>query len=345
MIRTIALLSGCLLLLPSCTHHTTSMDMSWVHYLNSTGRDDALTGGVKMIPIETEKGTFRVWTKRRGNNPRIKLLLLHGGPGATHELFEGFDTFLPLAQVEYYFYDQLGSHYSDQPQEPDLWELPRFVEEVEQVRTALGLDRDNFYLYGQSWGGLLAIEYALAYPEHLKGLIISNMMASIPAYNDYAENVLMASIDPAAFAEIKALEAEKKYDDPRYMELLIKHHYVDHVLRLPEDEWPDPVLRTFKHLNPDIYIPLQGPSELGASGKLLHWDRTGDLGRIEIPTLVIGARHDTMDPAHMRWMAGAVQNGRYVECPEGSHLSQFDDPVPYFQGLIRFLQDVDQGRF
>ncbi|MCZ6824954.1 MAG: proline iminopeptidase, partial [Gemmatimonadetes bacterium] len=89
-----------------------------------------LTGGVKMIPISTPKGTFRVWTKRIGNNPTTKVLLLHGGPGATHEYLEAFGSYFPAAGIEYYYYDQLGSHYSDQPDEPELWELPRFVEEV-----------------------------------------------------------------------------------------------------------------------------------------------------------------------------------------------------------------------
>jgi len=102
-----------------------------------------------------------------GNNPRIKLLLLHGGPGITHEYLEPFDNWLQAAGVEYYYYDQLGSHYSDQPDDPDLWEIDRFVDEVEQVRTALGLDRNNFFLYGQSWGGLLALEYALAHQQNL----------------------------------------------------------------------------------------------------------------------------------------------------------------------------------
>jgi len=108
-------------------------------YLDYSGRDDVLSGGVKLIPIETPKGTFRVWTKRIGNHPTMKLLLLHGGPGATHEYLEACDSYLPAAGIEYYHYDQLSSTYSDQPNEPELWELPRFVEEVEQVRQARGL--------------------------------------------------------------------------------------------------------------------------------------------------------------------------------------------------------------
>src|SRR5438309_4320134 len=129
-------------------------------YLDYSGRDDVLSGGTRMIPLSTPAGTFRVWTKRIGNNPDLKLLLLHGGPGATHEYLEAFDSYLPAAGVEYYYYDQLGSGHSDQPDEPSLWELDRFVDEVEQVRRGLGLDRDNLVLYGSSWGGILAIEYA-----------------------------------------------------------------------------------------------------------------------------------------------------------------------------------------
>src|SRR6202011_2737237 len=107
------------------------------------------------------------------------------------------------------------------PGDPSLWDLPRFVEEVEQVRTALKLDKSNFYLYGQSWGGVLALEYALKYQQNLKALVISNMVASIPAYNRYANSVLMPAMDQKALAEIKNLEAKGQYDDPRYEELLM----------------------------------------------------------------------------------------------------------------------------
>jgi len=313
-------------------------------YLDSTGRDDVLSGGVTLIPISTPKGTFRVWTKRVGNAPTMRLLLLHGGPGVTHEYFEAFDSYLPAAGIEYYYYDQLGSWYSDQPDEPELWELPRFVDEVEQVRQALGLACDSFFLLGHSWGGVLAIEYALRYQHHLKGLIISNMMASGPAYNAYAHDVLMPTMDQAMLAEIKGYEAADDVENPRYMELLMEQHYVHHVLRLPPAEWPDPVNRAFAHINPSIYVPLQGPSELGLSGKLVNWDRTTDLARIEVPTLVIGAQHDTMDPEHMRWMSGAVQRGQYLHCPDGSHMAMYDDQQVYVRGLIDFINAVDADR-
>ena len=315
-----------------------------IAYLDYSGRDDRLSGGVKMIPIETPRGTFRVWTKRVGNNPRIKVLLLHGGPGATHEYLEAFDSYFPGAGIEYYYYDQLGSFFSDQPDEPELWEIPRFVDEVEQVRRALGLNPENFYLYGQSWGGILAMEYALAHQDQLKALIISNMMASAPAYGEYARAVLMPEIDPRVLAEIQGYEAAEDYENPRFMELLQEHHYVNHVLRMPSEEWPDPVLRGFAHINPSIYIPMQGPSELGIRGKLEHWDRTSDLQKIGVPTLVIGARYDTMDPKHMGAMAASLPNSRYLYCPQGSHLAMYDDQEVYMEGLIRFIKDVDAGR-
>ncbi len=308
-------------------------------YLDNAGRDDALSGGVKLIPIDTPKGNFRVWTKRVGNSPTMKLLLLHGGPGATHEYFECCDSFLPAAGIEYYYYDQLGSSYSDDPNDPDLIELPRFVEEVEQVRRALGLGPDNFFLLGHSWGGILAMEYALKYGDQVRGLVISNMMSSAPEYGAYAEKVLMPTMDQAVLAEIKALEDAEDYENPRYMELLIPHHYVSHVLRMPYEEWPDPVNRAFAHINPDVYVPMQGPSELGVRGKLADWDRSGDLKAIKTPTLVIGATHDTMDPSHMEWMASELPNGRFLLCPDGSHMAMYDDQDVYFRGLVGFIRD------
>lgn len=219
------------------------------------------------------------------------------------------------------------------------------MDEVEQVRQALRLDASNFYLLGHSWGGILALEYALKHQENLKGLIISNMVASIPEYNRYAHQVLMPAMDPKALAEIQRLEAARRYDDPRYEELLMKNYYVEHILRMPPDQWPDPVVRSFSKLNKKIYVPMQGPSEMGASGKLENWDRTSDLPKIKVPVLAIGARYDTMEPAQMERIAKEVQRGRYLYCPKGSHMAMYDDQKVYTAGVIQFLRDVDAGRF
>jgi len=316
-------------------------------YLDFSERDDQFTGGIKMVPISTPRGEFRVWTKRVGNNPTMKLLLLHGGPGGTHEVFDCFDGYLPSEGIEYIYYDQLGSYFSDQPSDTSLWTIERFVDEVEQVRIALGLDKDNFYLLGQSWGGILAMEYALKHQDKMKGLIISNMMSNVTDYNKYAQEVLGPRMDPAVLEELKGIEAQKDFSNTRYMELLMEHYYTEHLLRMPVEKWPQSVNLAFRHMNPEVYVYMQGPSEFGitSDATLFDWDRTNDLSRLTVPTLVIGASYDTMDPEHMEWMSEEVQNGRFLLCPNGSHLSQYDDQKNYMEGLIKFIKDLDKGQY
>ncbi|WP_367182836.1 proline iminopeptidase-family hydrolase [Algoriphagus sp.] len=229
-------------------------------YFEFSDQADKQQGGVRMIPITTPSGEFKVWTKRVGNNPKIKVLLLHGGPGMTHEIYTSFDGYLPQEGIEYIYYDQLGSYYSDQPTDSTLWTIDRFVDEVEQVRVALGLNPDNFYLFGQSWGGMLAMEYALKHQDKLKGLIISNMMASLPEYEKYAKEVLGPQMPPEVFKEIMEIEENNDFDNPRYAELLMEHHYQYHVLRKPLAEWPEAMNRTMQHVNPDVYVRMQGYS-------------------------------------------------------------------------------------
>lgn len=315
-------------------------------YMDYSNQDDQKTGGIKMIPITTPNGTFNVWTKRVGNNPKMKVLLLHGGPGGTHELFENFDGYLPKEEIEYIYYDQLDSYYSDKPNDSTLWTIEHAVEQVEQVRKALNLDKDNFYLFGQSWGGLLAMEYAFKHQDHLKGLIVANMMASIPEYEKYAAEVLGPQLPPEVLKEIKAMEEKKDFSNPRYSELVTQHYYTKHVLHLPLDEWPEFINRSFSHQNSNIYIHMQGYSEFGVTGDatLKGWDASEKLNEIKIPTLMIGGKYDTMDPKYMEWMSTQVQNGRSLTT-NGAHLTQYDDADNFFNGLIRFIKDVNDGDF
>lgn len=296
------------------------------------------TAGIKLVPIETPVGNFKVWTKRFGNNPHIKILLLHGGPAMTHEYMECFESFFPKEGFEFYEYDQLGSYYSDQPTDSSLWTIPRFVEEVEQVRKAIGADAANFYVLGNSWGGILAMEYALKYQQNMKGLIVANMVASAPEYGRYSE-VLAKQIAPKVLAEIRAIEVQKDFANPRYMELLIPHFYHDHLCRLPE--WPDPVNRAFKHANNVIYTMMQGPSEFGINGRLANWDIKARLKEITVPALMIGARHDTMDPKAMEEQSKMVKKGSYLYCPNGSHLSMWDDQQVFMNGVVKWIKEVD----
>ena len=294
-------------------------------------------GGTKMITIKTEKGNFKVWTKRIGNNPKIKLLLLNGGPGMSHEYFECMESFLPKEGIEFIYYDQLGTGFSENPNDTTMWDLPRYVEEVEQVRVALNLTKNNFYLLGHSWGGILGMQYALKYQNNMKGLIVSNMMASCPKYGEYSK-VLEKQLNPEVLKTIKDIEAQKDFSNPKYMELLMANFYNQHILSLPLTDWPEPVNRSFSRLNQSLYITMQGPSELGISGKLTNWDVSKELKNITIPTLVIGAKHDTMDPEYMEWMATQFPKGNYLYCPNGSHMSLYDDQQTYMNGLIDFLK-------
>jgi proline iminopeptidase len=322
----------------SCNHNKVTNDDhsgNSCSYLNFE-EEGIKSGGVKVIKIDNNK--YNVWTKRIGNNPKIKVLLLHGGPGATHEYFESFESYFPKEGIEFYYYDQLGSGNSDQPEDTSLWNIERFVEEVEQIRQALNLTNRNFYLLGHSWGGILAAEYALKYQHNLKGLIISNMMMSATQYDAYAENVLSKQMDTAVLKEIRQLEAKGDFQNPRYMELLISHYYVKHIMRIPVEEWPNGVQRAFNKLNHSVYVLMQGPSEFGISGKLETWDITTKLSSILVPTLVIGAQYDTMDPDHMKWVSTQVKNGTFLLCPKGSHMAMWDDQEHYFPGLISWLK-------
>jgi len=339
MHRSVAALSSAVLLLLAGCRPVENQDSNGAtaSYFDNSDHPDAWSGGARMVPISTPKGNFHVWVKRVGNNPKLKLLLLHGGPAATHEYLEAFDSFLPKEGVEYYYYDQLGAGNSDQPNDDDLWTLPRFVSVVDEVRQTIGGNKDNFCLYGQSWGGMLAMEYALAHQDQLKCLIISNMMASSPAYNAYAKNVLEPQMDQAFLRQVQQMEAQGKTEDPAYMAILVPQYYEKHLLRRPAAQWPDPVNRAFAHLNRHIYVLMQGPSEMGMSGRLENWDRFADLKRIQVPTLVISGKYDTMDPAYMAAMAKQLPYGE-LAATNGSHLALYDDQQTYFAKLIAFLR-------
>ncbi|TCZ74116.1 proline iminopeptidase-family hydrolase [Flaviaesturariibacter aridisoli] len=335
------------LLLYACTPTITAGDRNesdgpTVREYFNYGDTGVQTAGIRLIPIQTPGGTFNVWTKRFGNNPRIKVLLLHGGPSFTHEYMECFESFFPREGFEFYEYDQLGSYYSDQPKDSSLWTTERFVEEVEQVRKAIGADSSNFYVLGNSWGGMLGMEYALKYQQHMKGLIVANMVASIPDYVQYANNVLAPQMDSGVLAEIRAIEAKHDFDNPRYEELLGPNFYAQHICRI--NPMPEPVLRSFRHHNKEIYTMMQGPSEFGASGRLANWDRKADLKNINVPTLMVGARYDTMDPKVMEEQSKQVKNGSYLYCPNGSHMAMWDDQKVFMTGVIDWIRKVDAGK-
>lgn len=330
-----------LLLFVSCTIASCSDHNSFAEKnapVKATEKKGPVADGVNILSIQTKKGPFKIWTKTIGNHPSVKLLLLNGGPGCTHEYFECFENYFPQQNIEFIYYDQLGCGNSDNPNDTALWDLSRYVDEVDQVRKQLNLDSSNFYLLGHSWGGIVAMEYALSHQRHLKGLVISNMMCDATEYDRYADEVLAKQMDKAVLKEIRDIEKKNDFDSPRYMQLLQPYFYEQHICRIPGKDWPDPVKRSFDKLNHSLYVTMQGPSEFGISGKLEKWSRKADINKITVPTLVIGAKYDTMDPEHMKWISQQVKNGTFLYCENGSHMCMWDDQQTYMNGLISFLK-------
>jgi proline iminopeptidase len=288
------------------------------------------TAGIRMVPVAG--GKYKVWTKRLGKGP-LQVLLLHGGPGVSHEYLEAMESFLPPAGIEMYYYDQLGCNNSDQPDDPSLWTLERYTQEVEEVRAGLGLD--NFVLYGHSWGGILGMEYALKYPQHLRGLVISNMTAGMKSFLAHTASI-KRQLPPKLLGELTALEAAENYDSPEYQRLMMEELYPRMLCRI--HPWPESVSRAFRHMNEKIYVQMQGKSEFLVTGNLKDWERWDRLHEIRAKTLTIGARYDEMDPQDMQKMATLIPNATYAYCPNGSHLCMWDDQAVYFRNLLQFLK-------
>ena len=305
-------------------------------YFNFKTEGKFQAAGVQMIEL---KEGHKVWTKRIGNNPKIKVLLLHGGPALTHEYMECFESFFPQAGIEFYHYDQLGSYYSDQPENDSLWTIERFVEELEQVRQKLGLNSENFFILGNSWGGILAMEYALKYQKNLKGMIIRNMTADFDKYEAYNAK-LRSEMRKTLIDSLEVFEKKNDFHNPKYQDLVFNEYYTRHILRLPAKEWPEPVLRSFKHVNAHVYEYMQGPSEFVPGGILKHWSVWNRLKELTVPTLMIGAKYDSMNPAEMEEMSKLVKNGKYLYCANGSHLAMWDEQEFYMKGVIDFLKSV-----
>ncbi|MET1057664.1 MAG: proline iminopeptidase-family hydrolase [Pedobacter sp.] len=307
--------------------------------VGSLKTDSIKTGGNKMISID---GKYKVWTKKVGDG-KIKVLLLHGGPGFSHDYLDCFDDFLPKEGMEIYYYDQLGCGNSDVPADTSLWTIPRYVEEVEQVRK--GLQLDNFYILGHSWGSLLAMEYLYKYQSHVKGVVLSNMTAGIKDYVDYSATLKSNLFTQKDKALYDSLDRQKAYSSPQYTDLLMNKLYTQVICRMPVEQWPEPLVRGFKKLNPTIYMQMQGVDEFHVTGNFKNWEFWDKLPGIKVPALVLGGQYDEMNPESMKKEGRLLPNSRTYLCPEGSHMSMYDDQQRYFRALTSFLKDVDKGTF
>jgi proline iminopeptidase len=288
--------------------------------------------GIRMVPVVS--GKYKVWTKRIGSGA-IKVLVLHGGPGFSHEYLEALESFLPPAGIEIYYYDQLGCNNSDRPNDSSLWTLPRYVDEVEEVRRGLGLEK--FVLYGHSWGGILGIDYALKYQHHLRALVISNMAAGIEAYQKRIA-WWKGQLPSTVRVQLDRLEAKEDYDSPEYQKIMMETVYPLMLCRT--NPWPEPLTRAFRHVNEKLYVQMQGKSEFLVTGNLRGWERWNRLHEIEVKALTIGAKYDEMDPEDLKRMAKLMPQGTSAYCASGSHLSLWDDQQSYFRQLLGFLRTL-----
>jgi len=294
------------------------------------------------LPVKEDFVSFRgykVWYRIVGEceSPgRLPLLCLHGGPGATHDYLEPLEAMAATGR-RVIFYDQLGSGNSDQPNKPTMWTVPLFVEEVGVVRRALGLER--VHILGQSWGGMLGMEYALRQPAGLESLIAADSPASIPQWVAEA-NRLRAELPPEVQETLLKHEAAGTTDDPAYEEAMLVF-YRRHVCRL--DPWPDCLNRTFEKLiqNPEVYNTMNGPSEFHVIGILKEWDIVNRLGEIRVPTLVIGGRYDEATPAITETIHRGIPGSERVIFESSSHMPHLEETELYMQVLTNFLDRVE----
>ncbi|MCB0707374.1 MAG: proline iminopeptidase-family hydrolase [Saprospiraceae bacterium] len=269
--------------------------------------------GVQMINIDPDN---QVWTQKMGVG-KTPVMLLHGGPGATHEYFENFPEYLDTLKYTIYFYDQLGSYFSDKPDLENLWELDRFVEEVETVRIALGLT--NFYLLGHSWGGIVAFHYALKYPENVNALILSNSPCTSFGTFDYRNEVFQKTKK-----ELK-VELDRK---PTQAELRDKYN---EIYRYGLDTVPEVFTRLERHYNRDPKIWESG------FFKQKKWTLEEKAKEIQMPTLIIGGEMDFVDPNDFRLLHSAIPDSELVILPNAGHFSMWSVPEAYFKSLDDFI--------
>ena len=273
----------------------------------------------------------RVWYQVVGaDRPGVPVLCLHGGPGMPHDYLE------PLADLAasrpVIFYDQLGCGRSDRPADDSLWTADRFVEELAVVRAALGLGR--LHLFGNSWGGWLALQYTLDRRPQLESLTLSSSPPSVSRWiTDCAE--LRAALDKPVRDVLDSHEAGEYFSCPEY-QWAITQFYRRHLCRL--DPWPDCVERTFAGMGADVYETMWGQSEFGpVTGRLRDWDVTARLGEIAVTTLVTGGRYDEARPAHVAMLAEGIPGAELVIFENSSHLAFLEERESYIRVVDDFL--------
>ena len=269
---------------------------------------------------------------------RLPLLCLHGGPGANWHHLEPYEAFADERRVV--FYDQLGAGNSavTEPHDPAMWTPELYVEEVDVVREALGLER--VHVLGHSWGGMLGMQYAIGRPEGLVSVIVESSPANVPAWLEEIRR-LRSELPPEVEATLREHEEAGTTDDPAYEEAVMVF-YRRHLCRT--DPWPDWLVRCFQVLeaNPEVYQSMNGPSEFHVIGTIKDWDISGRLGEIRVPTLIVSGRHDEVTPATVEVVHRGIPGSEWVLLEESSHMAQAEEPERTLQVIGEFLARVER---
>ena len=278
-----------------------------------------------------------VWYKIVGSGDATPLLTLHGGPGAGHDYLEPFRELASDRPVV--FFDQLGCGKSDKPDDISLWRMDRFVEEVNAVRAALRLDR--IHLLGQSWGGWLAVEYMVGGPAGVDSLILASTSSSIKQVAQETAR-LKSQLSADVLATLERYEARGEFHHPEYEEAMMKF-YTRHVCRL--DPWPDCLMRTLDNLSshPIVYETMQGPNEFTFTGNLTDWDRTDQLGDIDVPTLITVGRHDELTPACAEVLHQGIPDSEVRVFENSSHTAHLEEQDLFIRTVREFLVRVESA--
>ncbi len=278
---------------------------------------------------------YKLFHKTFGEAQKGTILCLHGGPGGTH------DYMLPLADLAHsgyrvVFYDQIGCGKSELPKNITLFTVERAVEEVEAMRQGLGLGKVN--LIGSSWGGMLAIAYALKYQRNLKSIVTIGGLASVPLTTTEMER-MKAQLPTDVIEVLNRYEQEGDFENPEYQKA-VEVFYRRHLCRLPQ--WPEELLHTLEHVSRPVYHTMNGPNEFTIIGNIRYWDATSQLHKIRVPTLVTGGRYDEVSPKVAKSIHTGIKRSKLVTFPNSSHLPFWEEREKFMRVVRRFLDNVNE---
>lgn len=315
------------------------MKTNYLHFVIFTLLSLIFFSGCKSNKLSPKEGYInvtggKVWYKIVGSGEKTPLVLLHGGPAVPSYYLN------PLAALSnerpVIFIDQLGCGRSDRITDTSLMTIKSYVKELQEIHDALGLK--NFYLFGHSWGSILAVEYYFAHPEGIKGLILCGPALDIHRWSKDADT-LIAALPDSIQMTIHTIEKNGTYDSPEYQQVM-DYYYKLYLAR--KQPWSANIDSAFSQMGENVYLHMDGPSEFTLTGNLKDYNATGKLNRIKVPTLFMGGQYDEARPSTVRYYAGLVLNSEVAIIPEAGHLCMQDNPDSTNKAIRDFLNKIEK---